>query len=114
MFGSTDPDALKFIMVPVIAAVVIAYGVVGGLAAAYWTDLIQGLCIIVLSLILIPYGLSGLVEKYGDQYAVGDQWFERRLERADVAVCDSVLLDLRCLVSPHAPLDSGRLVRRTI
>ena len=63
MFGSTDPDVLKLIMVPIIAAVVIAYGVVGGLAAAYWTDLIQGLCIIVLSLILIPYGLSGLVEK---------------------------------------------------
>ena len=69
MIGSTSPDALKFIMVPVIAAVVIAYGVVGGLSAAYWTDLIQGLCIILLSLILIPYGLSALVDKYGDEFA---------------------------------------------
>ena len=69
MIGSTDPDTLKFIMVPVIAAVVIAYGVVGGLTAAYWTDLIQGLCIIVLSLILIPYGLGALVDKYGDEFA---------------------------------------------
>ncbi len=69
MIGSSNPDDLKYIMVPVIALVVIAYGVVGGLTAAYWTDLIQGLCIILLSLILIPYGLNGLVEKYGDQYA---------------------------------------------
>ena len=69
MIGSDDPADLKYVMVPVIATVVIAYGVVGGLAAAYWTDLIQGLCIILLSLILIPYGLHGLVEKYGQEYA---------------------------------------------
>ncbi len=64
--GSGD---LRFVLVPIIAMVVIAYGAVGGLAAAYWTDLIQGLCIILLSIILIPYGLSSLVEKHGDQYA---------------------------------------------
>ena len=52
MIGSENPDDLKFVLVPIIAAVVIAYGVVGGLAAAYWTDLIQGLCIILLSIIL--------------------------------------------------------------
>jgi len=68
--GSDDPNHLRFVLVPIIATVVIAYGVVGGLAAAYWTDLIQGLCIILLSIILIPYGLSSLVEKYGDEYAV--------------------------------------------
>ena len=33
---------LKYTLVPIIAAVVILYGVLGGLAAAYWTDLIQG------------------------------------------------------------------------
>lgn len=66
LIGSTDPDDLKFVLVPIISLVVIAYGVVGGLAAAYWTDLIQGVCIIVLSLILIPYGLWGLVVKFGD------------------------------------------------
>lgn len=67
--GSDDLADLKYVLVPIIAAVVIAYGVVGGLAAAYWTDLIQGLCIIFLSIVLIPYGLSGLVEKYGDEFA---------------------------------------------
>jgi len=68
LVGSTDAADLKYLLVPVIAIVVIAYGVLGGLAAAYWTDLIQGVCIIVLSVILIPYGLSGLVDKYGEEY----------------------------------------------
>ena len=67
--GSENPADLRFVLVPIIALVVIAYGVVGGLAAAYWTDLIQGICIIMLSIILIPYGLSALVEKYGVDYA---------------------------------------------
>jgi len=51
--------------------IVMAYGVAGGLAAAYWTDLIQGICIIVLSIILIPYALSGLVEQFGDPANMG-------------------------------------------
>jgi len=66
LIGSDDPADLKYVLVPLIGIVVIAYGVVGGLAAAYWTDLIQGICIILLSIILIPYGLWGLVEKFGD------------------------------------------------
>ncbi|GIW82584.1 MAG: hypothetical protein KatS3mg105_4391 [Gemmatales bacterium] len=69
MIGSQNPDDLKYILVPIIALVVVAYGVVGGLTAAYWTDLIQGMCIIFLSIILIPYGLNALVEKYGSDYA---------------------------------------------
>jgi len=73
LIGSENPDDLKFVLVPTIAAIVVAYGVVGGLAAAYWTDLVQGLCIILLSVILIPYGLSGLVERYGDQYAAATE-----------------------------------------
>lgn len=66
--GSDNPDDLKFILVPTIAIVVLAYGILGGLSAAYWTDLIQGLGIIALSIILIPTGLQALVDKYGDQY----------------------------------------------
>jgi len=56
---------LKFTLIPAIAAVVIVYGVLGGLAAAYWTDLIQGLFIILLSVLLVPYGLWTLVERFG-------------------------------------------------
>jgi len=69
LIGSENPDDLKYVLVPIIAMVVVAYGVVGGLAAAYWTDLLQGLCIILLSIILIPYGLDALVEKYGAELA---------------------------------------------
>lgn len=57
---------IEYLLVPIIGVVVLGYGVVGGLRAAYFTDLIQGLCIILLSIILIPYGLSALVEKFGD------------------------------------------------
>ncbi|QDU92695.1 sodium:solute symporter family protein [Lignipirellula cremea] len=70
LIGSTDPGDLRFTLVPTIAVVVVVYGVLGGLAAAYWTDLIQGLCIILLSVILIPAGLSQLVTQFGDQYQV--------------------------------------------
>ena len=64
LFGSETP--LEYVLVPIIAVIVISYGVLGGLTAAYWTDIIQGMCIILLSIILIPFGLSALVERFGD------------------------------------------------
>jgi SSS family solute:Na+ symporter len=57
---------LEYFLVPVIALIVVIYGVAGGLTAAYWTDLIQGIFIILLSMLLIPFGLQALVAKYGD------------------------------------------------
>lgn len=57
---------IEYLLVPVIGVVVLLYGVLGGLRAAYITDLVQGLCIILLSVILIPYGLAALVERFGD------------------------------------------------
>ena len=51
---------LQYVLIPVIAVVVVVYGIAGGLAAAYYTDLIQGLCIIGLSVMLIPIGLGAL------------------------------------------------------
>lgn len=62
---------LEYILVPAIAAGVIVYGVLGGLRAAYWTDLIQGIFIILLSIMLIPYGLKALVAKFGDPSTMG-------------------------------------------
>jgi len=58
-------------LVPLIGVVVIVYGVLGGLRAAYWTDLIQGVFIILLSVILIPFGLDLLVEKFGSPESEG-------------------------------------------
>lgn len=56
---------LEYVLVPLIAVVVLVYGLLGGLIAAYWTDLVQGICIIGLSVLLIPNGLSALVERFG-------------------------------------------------
>lgn len=56
---------LKYTLIPAIAAVVVLYGVLGGLTAAYWTDLIQGLFIILLSVLLIPYGLWAIAAQFG-------------------------------------------------
>ena len=56
------PYELQSVLIPVVAIVVVLYGIAGGLAAAYFTDLIQGLCIIGLSLMLIPIGLNKLSE----------------------------------------------------
>ena len=59
-------DQIGYVLIPVIALVVLVYGVLGGLTAAYITDLIQGVFIIVLSVMLIPFGLIALVQKFGD------------------------------------------------
>ena len=61
MFGMQ----LQYTLLPFVAVVVITYGLLGGIAAAYWTDLIQGICIIVLSVLLIPFGLKAVVDKFG-------------------------------------------------
>ena len=65
---------LKYTLIPAIAVVVILYGVLGGLTAAYFTDLIQGIFIILLSVLLIPYGLWAIAAKYGqpDQQTLMD------------------------------------------
>jgi SSS family solute:Na+ symporter len=67
---------LKYVLVPGLALIVVVYGVLGGLTAAYYTDLIQGVFIILLSVLLIPFGLRALVEKYGDPASMGfmDGW----------------------------------------
>lgn len=62
---------LKYVVVPVIALIVIIYGVLGGLTAAYYTDLIQGVFIILLSVLLIPFGLLALVKEFGDPETMG-------------------------------------------
>lgn len=62
---------VKFYIVPAIALIVIIYGVLGGLTAAYYTDLIQGVFIILLSILLIPFGLLALVREFGDPETMG-------------------------------------------
>ena len=62
---------LEYILVPLIAVIVIVYGVLGGLTAAYWTDMVQGIFIIILSIMLVPFGLEALIERFGDQTTDG-------------------------------------------
>ena len=56
------PFELNQVLIPVIGVIVVLYGIAGGLTAAYFTDLIQGICIIGLSIMLIPIGLNALTE----------------------------------------------------
>ncbi len=68
-FGITVPA--EYVVTPTIGLVVTVYAVLGGLRAAYWTDLLQGVCIMVLSVILIPAGLNALAHEFGDPEAAG-------------------------------------------
>ncbi|MBN1125521.1 MAG: sodium:solute symporter family protein [Sedimentisphaerales bacterium] len=48
-----------------ICAIVFIYAIAGGLEAAVYTDMLQGIFIIVLSVILIPFGLARINTMYG-------------------------------------------------
>ncbi len=48
-----------------IGVIVLLYSWAGGMTAAYLTDFIQGILIIILSIILIPFGLHQLSARYG-------------------------------------------------
>ena len=61
----------EYVLVPAVALIVMVYGMLGGLTAAYWTDVIQGVCIILLSVLLIPFGLNEVVNQFGSS---GDTW----------------------------------------
>jgi solute:Na+ symporter, SSS family len=50
-----------------IGLVVLLYSWAGGLTAAYLTDLVQGIFIILLSFILIPFGLNQISARYGGE-----------------------------------------------
>ncbi len=69
LFGVEMP--LEYALVPIIGLIVLIYGIAGGLEAAYYTDLIQGICIILLSILLVPLGLQALVDKFSPE---GGSW----------------------------------------
>ncbi|MCK4965893.1 sodium:solute symporter family protein, partial [bacterium] len=63
LFPFMNVNLLIFIM----GMVTLVYSVMGGLTAAYLTDLIQGVMIIFLSLILIPFAMIGISNKFGGE-----------------------------------------------
>ncbi len=59
------------VLVWVVAAIVIVYAIMGGLEAAFLTDTIQGIGIIVLSIILIPFAFNELNSTFGGEGITG-------------------------------------------
>jgi solute:Na+ symporter, SSS family len=60
-FSHIDSNVLIWI----VSIIVMVYAILGGLEAAFLTDTIQGIFIIVLSLVLIPFGWSKINTIYG-------------------------------------------------
>jgi solute:Na+ symporter, SSS family len=59
------------VLISIVCAVVMIYAIAGGLEAAFLTDTIQGLFIILLSLILIPFSLAKINALYGGSGPMG-------------------------------------------
>lgn len=60
-FSHLDEDWLVWAMV----GVVLIYGIAGGLRAVVWADTVQGVLIILLSVVLIPFGIAKLNDLHG-------------------------------------------------
>ena len=63
MFFHLNPDVLIW----VVCVVVMLYAVAGGLEAAFLTDTVQGLFIIILTVLLFPFAWGYLAAQYGGQ-----------------------------------------------
>ena len=66
-FSHLGEDWLVWAMV----GVVLIYGVAGGLKAVVWADTVQGVLIIVLSVLLIPFGIAKLNALHGTSGLMG-------------------------------------------
>ncbi len=67
MFFYLNPDVLIW----VVCVVVMLYAVAGGLEAAFLTDTLQGIFIIVLTLMLFPFAWTKITEQFGGQGFMG-------------------------------------------
>jgi SSS family solute:Na+ symporter len=55
----------------IIALIVIVYAMVGGLEAAFYTDVLQGIFILLLSLLLIPFAITQINKSFGSEGVFG-------------------------------------------
>jgi len=68
------------LLIWIICTIVFVYAVAGGLEAAVYTDMLQGIFIIILSLILIPFGMMKINTVFGSSGILGAfQEMHRRL-----------------------------------
>ena len=67
IFSSVKEDTLMFI----VCAIVLIYAVAGGLEAAFLSDMIQGIFIILLSIILLPFAFIEINRQFGSSGLMG-------------------------------------------
>jgi SSS family solute:Na+ symporter len=67
MFFHLNPD----ILIWVVCVVVMLYAIAGGLEAAFLTDTLQGIFIIVLTLMLFPFAWAKITAEYGGEGLMG-------------------------------------------
>ncbi|MEI6141841.1 MAG: sodium:solute symporter family protein [Mariniphaga sp.] len=58
-------------LIMVVALITLLYASIGGLAAAFMVDLVQGLFIILLSILLIPFGMAKINLQFGAEGLLG-------------------------------------------
>ena len=61
----------KNIFIWIIAVVVIIYAIIGGLEAAFYSDVLQGFFILILSVLLLPFALNRINLTYGSEGVIG-------------------------------------------
>lgn len=66
-FSHIDKNAFIWI----IAIVVIIYSMIGGLEAAFYSDVLQGVFILILSVLLLPFALAQINKDYGSEGIMG-------------------------------------------
>ena len=63
LFSHVNDETLVWLM----CGALFVYSVLGGLSAAYYTDVLQGICIIMLSILLLPFSWGKINDLYGGE-----------------------------------------------
>jgi SSS family solute:Na+ symporter len=92
------------------ALIVLVYGVLGGLRAAYWTDLVQGIFIILLSVLLIPVGLNALLDKARENPASAETFLAQRAFEEPQWAAQTYEDVRRALAEENHPDDDGQFI----
>jgi SSS family solute:Na+ symporter len=100
------------VSIVVIAVVAFCYGIIGGLVAAVWNDLFQGILTVVMSLLIIPFFWSHIGGLHGFQAALGDSKHAFQLVLQEGMTKYWILMMslnslLRMVVQPHIMANAG-------
>jgi Na+/proline symporter len=100
------------LVIPMIAIVSLFYGIAGGLIAAVWNDLFQGILTIVMSILIIPFFWSRIGGLHGFQMALPDaQKAFRLVLQEDMTIYWIIMMSINSLLSmvvqPHIMANAG-------